>query len=408
MRLRVWMCASALAVTPALFAQARLTLADAVSEALSGNPQLATAAARVAVAEGLRHQAGVAPNPRLFLQSENTRFYGSPAFSYPRDADSYAYLAQTIETGGKRHRRVELAAGNVRRSELEQQLQRQQIASRVSFAYWVAAGAARARDLLKQEADSFERVVQYHRDRVREGAAAEVDLLRIEVERDRLIASARTVGQEAERARMALFREMGKTEFPLVDFADPPEAAGPVAPFTVEEVLEKRPEMRISRAAIEQARANLRLQQANAKTDPDAQLGYKHTAGFNTLYAAVQIPLPVRNRNQGQIEAALAEIRVAESSLASSAALVRSDLETAVKDYESRERLVVETLRPMRDRADEVFKIADAAYREGGSDILRLLDAQRTKIETQLAYSRALSELQQSAVALAAAQGNLP
>ena len=37
MRLRVWMCASALAATPALFAQARLTLADAVSEALAGN-----------------------------------------------------------------------------------------------------------------------------------------------------------------------------------------------------------------------------------------------------------------------------------------------------------------------------------------------------------------------------------
>jgi hypothetical protein len=69
----------------------------------------------------------------------------------------------------KRQRRVELATANVRRSELEQQLQRQQIASRVSLAYWVAAGAARTRDLLKQEVASFERVVQFHRDRAREG-----------------------------------------------------------------------------------------------------------------------------------------------------------------------------------------------------------------------------------------------
>jgi outer membrane protein, heavy metal efflux system len=89
-----------LPVVPALSAQARLTLADAVSEALAGNPQVATAAARVAVAEGLRVQAGMAPNPRLILQSENTRFYGSPPFLYPRDADSYAFLAQVIETGG--------------------------------------------------------------------------------------------------------------------------------------------------------------------------------------------------------------------------------------------------------------------------------------------------------------------
>ena len=408
MRVLTWMFVSALIVTPGLFAQARLTLADAVSEALRGNPQVATAAARVAVAEGMRHQAGLGPNPRLFLQSENTRFYGTPSFSYSRDADSYAFVAQTFETGGKRQRRVDLATENVRRGGFEQELQRQQIASRVSAAYWTAAGAARSRDLLQQEATSFERVVQFHRDRVREGAAPEVDLLRVEVEHARLTAAARNAAQEAERARINLFREMGKTEFPPVEFADTPEASPLPASLKTEEVLERRPEMKLSRAAIEQARANLRLQQANARTDPDAQLGYKRTAGFNTLYASVQIPLPIRNRNQGQIEAAVADIRVAESSLASTAALVKSDLEAAVKDYEARQRLLAETLRPMRDQADEVFKIAEAAYRESGSDILKLLDAERIKIETQLAYTRALFEVQQSAVAIAAAQGNLP
>ncbi len=410
MRLRVWIFASTLGLTPALFAQVRLTLADAVSEALLGNPQVATAAARVAVAEGLRRQAGLGPNTRLFLQSEglSPNRANGPSFSYPRDADNYAFLIHTIETGGKRQRRVDLATENVRRGELEQQLQRQQIASRVSAAYWAAAGAARSRDLLQQEVASFERVVQFHRDRAREGAAPEVDLLRIELERDRLAASARTLALEAERARIALFREMGKTGFPRVEFVDTPETPRPVAALTIEEVLERRPEMRISRAAIEQARANLRLQQANAKIDPDVQFGYKRTTGFNTFYSAVQIPLPIRNRNQGQIEAAVADTKVAESSLAATAVLVRSELETATTDYESRQKLLAETLRPMRERADEVFRIADAAYREGGSDILRLLDAERTKIETQLAYTRTLFELQQSAVAVATAQGNLP
>ena len=101
MRLRVWICASAVALPPALFAQARLTLADVVSQARTGNPQLAAAAARVGVAEGLRHQAGLGPNPRLFLQSENARPYGTPPFSYSRDADSYAFVAQLIEAGDR-------------------------------------------------------------------------------------------------------------------------------------------------------------------------------------------------------------------------------------------------------------------------------------------------------------------
>lgn len=407
MRLHVWMCATALTMTSTLFAQVRLTLADAVSEALAGNPQVATAAARVAVAEGFRHQAGLGPNPRLFVQSEGLAPVNS-SFSYPRDADNYAFLIHTIETGGKRQRRVDLANENVLRTQLEQQLQRQQIASRVGAGYWAAAGAARSRDLLQQEVASFERLVQFHRDRVREGAAPEVDLLRVEVERDRLAAAERTAAREAERFRIALFREMGKTEFPAAEFVDNPEAPHLVAAITIEEVLQRRLEMRISRAAIEQARAQLLLQQANAKTDPDVQFGYKRTTGFNTFYAAVQIPLPIRNRNQGQIEAAVADTKVAESSLASTAALVRSDFETAVRDYDARQKVLAETLRPMRDRADEVFNISEAAYREGGSDILRLLDAERTKIETQLAFIRAVIELQQSAVAVAIAQGDLP
>lgn len=408
MHLSVRATVCALLTTSALSAQERLTLADAVVQALRNHPQMLAAAARVEAAQGLRVQAGLGPNPRLILQSENTPFYGEPSFSYSRNADSYAFLAQTLETGQKRQRRVELSTENVLRSELEQQLLRQQIVSRVGIAYWAAAGAERILGLFEQEATSFERLVQFHRDRVREGAAPEVDLLRIEVERDRLLSSARTAALDAERTRIALYREMGKTDFPAVEFADDPGQSHPVAALGLDRVLSQRVEMKLAREGVEQARANLRLQEANAAPDRDVQFGYKRTFGFNTLYAAVQIPLPVRNRNQGQIETAASEIKAAESSTAATEALVRAELETASKDYEARQKLLEETLRPMRERADEVYRIVDAAYRETGSDILRLLDAERIKIETDVMFTRALSELQQSAVALQAAQGSLP
>lgn len=404
-------CVFPLALTPTLFCQARLTsltLADAVSQALAGNPQLAVASARVNVAEGLRGQAGLSPNPRLIVQLENTRFWGSPPFSYPQDTATYAFLAQTFETGGKRDRRVELATENVRSSELEVQLRRREIASRVSTAYWIAAGAARVRDLLQAETANFERVVQFNQDRVREGATPEVDLLRIEVERDRLAGSARTAVLEAERTRIALFREMGEIEFPPVEFADPLEQMSPVASLALDQILERRVEMALAREAVEEARANLRLQQANAKPDPDLHLGYERIGGFDTLYAAAQIPLPIRNRNQGQIESAMAGIREAESSVAATAAAIRSEVAGATSDYGTLQKLLSETLRPMRDRADEVYRIVDAAYRETGADILRLLDAERIRIETEVMYARTLAEFQQSAVALQTAQGNLP
>ena len=393
---------------PALLAQERLTLRDAVSQAITANPQIMAAEARVSIAEGLRRQAGLGPNPRLVLQSENTRFTGSPSFSYSRDADSYAFLVQTIETAGKRHRRVDLAVENVRKSEAEEHLQRQQIITRVNAAYWAAVGAARTRDLLRQEASRFATVVQYHRDRVREGAAAEVDLIRIEVERDRLVTSAQTVALEAERARIALLREIGRTEFPAIEFAADLEQIRSVATIDLSQVLAKRAEMQIARQSVEQARANERLQRANGKPDPDVQFGYKRTFGFDTLYAAVQIPLPFRNRNQGQIQAAAAENIVSQAGLALAQAVIRAEVESAKKDYDLRGKLLEETLRPMRARTEEVYRIETAAYREGVSNTLRLLDAERSRIETLVMYTRALSEYQQSASSLEAAQGILP
>jgi cobalt-zinc-cadmium efflux system outer membrane protein len=401
-------CAVPLVLATTLAGQTRLSVAEAVSQALAANPRLAVAAAQVGVAKGLREQAGLAPNPRLIVQFENTRIWESPSFSYPRDTQTYAFVAQTVETAGKRDRRVELAAENIRSTELEVRLEQRRIASRVSTAYWAAAGAARVHDLLEAELGSFDRVVQFHRDRVREGAAPEVDLVRIEVERDRLASLAGAALQEAERTRIALFREIGKLDFPPVEFADALEETPPVDPVSFSQVLDQRIEMMLAREAVRQAHANLRLQQANAKPDPDIHVGYERIAGFDTLYVATQIPLPIRNRNQGQIESALAEVKAAESSVVATEALIRSEVESAVREYYARRKVLNETLRPMLDRANEVYRIVDAAYRETGPDILRLLDAERTRIETELMYVRALSEFQQSAVALQTAQGNLP
>ncbi|MGA2716932.1 MAG: TolC family protein, partial [Bryobacteraceae bacterium] len=109
-----------------------------------------------------------------------------------------------------------------------------------------------------------------------------------------------------------------------------------------------------------------------------------------------------------QIEAAAAGIKAAESSVAATEAAIRSEMASSASNYESLQRLLNETLRPMRDGAGEVYRIVDAAYRETGADILRLLDAERIRIETEVTYARALAEFQQSAVALETAQGNLP
>ncbi|MBI4876240.1 MAG: TolC family protein, partial [Acidobacteria bacterium] len=202
---------------------------------------------------------------------------------------------------------------------------------------------------------------------------------------------------------------MGSGEFPRAELTDaletPPAAAidGAVAG-----ALENRVEMRMARQAVERARAVAGLERASARPDVDGILGYKRTAGFNTLLAGVQIELPVARRNQGNIAAASAEVKVAEAELAATQATVRAEVNAARTEYEIRRRQVTESLGPLRQRAVESSRIAVAAYREGGTDLLRLLDAERLRVDAELLYYQTLTQYKQSEAALEAALGVAP
>ena len=365
------------------------------------------------MASGNLLQAGLRPNPRLNFQIENLRGWSTPAFDAGRDPDIFGYVSSPFETAGKRDRRVEYASAVVRRTELERAVVARQIGMRVAQAYWAAAGAQKMHDLLADSTKNFQQIVTYHEIRVREGAVAEADLLKVRLEGERLALSVNSAALDAERARIQLYREMGQLEFPPVRLAGvPEEVAMPVLP-DANAAVDTRPEVKLARQLLEQARASARLQRANATPDVEALFGYKRTAGFNTLIGGVQWNLPVRNRNQGTIAAAEAESRVAESEVAAVEAVVRAEVRAAEAEVRLRREQILRIFGGLaegglRGQAAESARIAEAAYREGGADLLRLLDAERVRIELQLLYYKTLAEYRQSVAALNAAMGVNP
>jgi cobalt-zinc-cadmium efflux system outer membrane protein len=369
--------------------------------------QIDAAQARVAAADALRLQAGLRPNPRLFLQSENSRFWGSPGFVYSRDADSFAYASQVLETGGKRQKREQFQGQAVHRTQLERDLTGYRILYRVHLAYWTALGAARNFAILRETLSNFGRIVQYHRDRVREGAMAEADLLRVQLEYERLGLSLQTAEYEAVRTRTHLYHEMGVADAGPVVLAERLEALQEVPGVGLESAIQDRIDLRLARQLKTQAEANVDLQRANAKPDPELLAGYKRSNGFDTLIAGLQINLPIRNRNQGQIASAVAEVRAADSGMRAASIAAETEISAARTTYEARLRMIQEIFPPLLARASEGSRIAQAAYREGGLDLLRLLDAERARIDAEASYYRALLDYQLAAVDLKAALGVL-
>ena len=389
------------------FAQPALPLREAVDRALASHPLLAAGAERTASLAGLKRQAELRLNPRFLFQTENLRAWQSPGFDFANQSDTFAFFQQTVETAHKRARRVEVADSVLRRGELDRELLRRQITARVKAAYWSAAAAARLARVFADSVTNFGRVVEFHRVRVKEGAMPEVDLLRVEVERERLAVQASTAALEAERARVVLFREMGQVEFPEVTLEELPGAGGAPA-IDIAAALENRVEMQAARQDEVSARASYRLQVAQATPNVDLLGGYKRSNQFDTLILGAQFDVPILNRNQGLIAAADASVRLAAKQIAVQEALVRAEIRVAEAEVRARERQIAASLGPLRERAGEVARIAEAAYREGGTDLLRLLDAERARLESESLYYRTLADYRQAVVALEFALGVFP
>src|SRR5262245_23549118 len=128
---------SALAWTAA--GQTPLSLDAAIETARRAHPLLQVSPARVAAAEADIVQSRLRPNPRFYFQTENWRRWSEPAISPANDIDTFFYLSQSLETGGKRAQRSAVAEAGLHRAVLDRELLERQIVSGVKQAYWSAA-----------------------------------------------------------------------------------------------------------------------------------------------------------------------------------------------------------------------------------------------------------------------------
>jgi cobalt-zinc-cadmium efflux system outer membrane protein len=391
-------------------AQTRLGLQEAVKKALDSRASLKAEAERISAAEGLERQTHLIANPLFQFENENLH----PGQTYSRDVDTYAFFTQPLDVLGKRRERIDVAERAVARTQAEYELARRQVVQNVKLAYWSARGAQENQDLLNATVANFQRIVDYNTAQLTAGAISEQDLLRVQLEGERLKISANLAAIDVTRTRVELFRQMGQTEFADVILSEPLNAnGGGVDQIGLSQVLAQRSEMKIARAALDEAQAKSKLQDVSARPDLDIIYGFKRTqlvdatSAVNTAMAGLRVTLPITDKNQGNRAEAAAEVRRQEQLLAATEAGVRADYYGASQEYQLTRSEVLETLQPLREHATTIATIAQDVYTQGGTDLLRLIDAERARLEAELAYVRGMVEYQQSIANLQAAEGVL-
>ena len=395
-----------LALNIAALAQTPLSLEDAVRQAQKDRPELRAAAQRVEAGNDLRHQAALIPNPRLFLSSEDIRFSN---FDFSQDAETFAYVSQLFETSGRRKGRIEVASSDAQRRRLQAEQVRREIVFNVRRAYWNALAAQFTTELYQESDEYFRQIVEYHEARLREGKLAEVDLLRVRLQAEQIRAAAASARLRSLRTQLDLARQMGKTEpgpWLLTEKFDKLEIPKELPAET--DVVSSRIEGRLAQQDVAAARAQLSLEKARGRPDLDALFGYKRDLSVNTAFFGLQFNIPLFDRNQGASAAARAEVNAAQSSAQAARIQLALERSLARREYEARLEQVKSVFSPMRDRAVQIADISRAAYKEGGLELLRLLDAERLRVDTQLAWIDALSEYHKSVIEFERAEGVEP
>lgn len=405
-----------------------LTLHDVLDSALARHPLAEAARLRVRAARGARTTAAAFGNPVLSYDVENAPFPGGSRISgMARETMTTATLP--LESIAQRFPRTRRADAEVRAAEADARGARQQLALDASRAFFRTALAQVSIEVAGDLTTWLDSVVAYNRTRVEEGVAAEADLIRAELERDR--AAAQLTLHEAERARMraelaAFFGDLRSgvpnvvvtiddSPMALPDFPDASSARIDArgAPLAVGQAdLERRPDIRAARERLTAAGAGVSVERATILRELGATFGAKRTAGTTSMMAGLSLPLPIFDANRGEIVRASAERDAAALDLAARERMARAELAGA---YEAA-RLLTERAsllsrgtagRPaFLARADEARRIALGAYREGAVPLLQVIDAARAWGDARLAFYETLYAQHESVALLLVARGD--
>jgi outer membrane protein, heavy metal efflux system len=380
---------------------AGLTLAELEQKAQSCNPTLAQAAARVQAARGQQFQAGLYPNPVIGYQA-------SEIGDDRRAGQQGGFIGQEIVTAGKLRLARAVAGEEIRQAQCAWAAQRFRVLTDVRRAFDDVLVAQRTVELAEQLVAIGQRGVRAAEELLMAKEVARADVLQARIEAD----SAKIVSEKSRNRHTAAWRNLAAV---VGDPGlHPTRLAGGLqdgmVQFTWESALERllaeSPELAGAEAGLALAQAALRRECAGRIPNVELQASLQYDNATRDTIAGVQVgvPIPIYNRNQGNIVKAQAELAAAQHEVRRVRLALEQRLAAVFEQYATAGQQVEKYSRDIMPNAQESLKLVTAGYRQGEFGYLVLLTAQRTYFQTNLAYLDALRDLR---AATAAMEGHL-
>ena len=375
----------------------RITLEEAIQIALRRNHTLLAARTGVQQSQAQEVTANLRPNPTLFTDWEYLPLYrtGVGFGEYLRDnTEGDIGISYLLERGQKRQHRLEAAkdATSVTRSLVNDN--ERTLTFQVASLFINVQLAQSTLDLAKQDLSSFQKTVDLSEIQYKDGVLSENDYLKIKLQ----LLQFQTDVDQAQLSKVQSLSDLRQQ----LGYESVPADYDVVGPFDYQplkvtlndleaKAFQNRPDLRAAQQGIIAANSQYGLAKANGKQDVTVSGNYSHTGGFSTMTFSFSIPIPIFDRNQGEIARTHYAISQAKEQNAAAGGQVKTDVKDAYEGLQTSDRMVQYFRSTYLEVTQKNRDISEYAYRRGATSLLDFLDAERTYRATQLAYRQALA-----------------
>jgi len=374
-----------------------LTLAELEAIALERNPTLIQAAMQVEAARGTHLQVGLCPNPVIGYLGEEMGMEGTAG-------QQGGFLEQEIVTAGKLRVRRNVAGHAVQQAEHGLDAQRLRVLTDVRAGYYDVLITQRMVDINEELVRIEEENTKATEQLLEAKEASRVNVLQARVETEMAAMGLYEARNRHEASWRRLAALLGTPEMEHSNLAGNPDESLPPLDWneTLARLLRTSPELAHARAGVQRAQCEVASQCANRVPNMGVLGGVRYDNSVQDTVATLQVslPLPVSDRNQGNIYRAQAGLIVAQKEVDRLELSLRNRLAEIFQEYQTSRYQFARYVSDVIPQARESLELVTAGYRQGELSYLELLTAQRTFANVNLQYLAALQTVRKQSVVL--------
>jgi cobalt-zinc-cadmium efflux system outer membrane protein len=393
-----------------------ISLDQAIELALAHNHALKATRTQIQQNEAQEITANLRPNPVFGVDSQFVPFFSPQDFSGENLDQTQQFdvgLSYLFERGHKRQNRLKAARDATAVTRAQVADAERTLAFDVGQQFISVLLAESTLEFAEQDLKGFQQTVDISQEQFKAGFIGEGDYLKIKLQLLQFqtdVSSSRVAKVQALTGlRGMLGYETVAADFDVVGDLAYQAVKGNLEDLQVR-ALKERPDYRAAELGVTAANSQVSLAKANGKVDVNGTYNFSHVAGENSASIFASFPLPIFDRNQGEIARTKYALTQAEEQQRSANDTVLSDVGNAYAAVRSNDEVVQLYTSGYLKQAQDSRDISEYAYKRGAASLLDYLDAERSYRSTQLAYRQSLAAYMTAMEQLKEAVGsrNLP